>query len=73
MTINLISYLGDYTVPSGATVMIDSFSVQRNKKYWGDDADQFRPERFEPQNFEKVHPYAYIPFTGNKKIFSEKS
>lgn len=53
--------------------MIDSFSVQRNKKYWGDDADQFKPERFEPQNFEKVHPYAYIPFTGNKKIFSEKS
>jgi cytochrome P450 family 313 len=56
--------LGDKTIPVGATIIISTFAVQRNKKFWGDDADKFRPERFEPKNFEKIHPYAFIPFTG---------
>jgi cytochrome P450 len=51
-------------IPKGATVVISAFSVQRNKKYWGEDADKFQPERFEPENFAKIPPYAYIPFTG---------
>jgi cytochrome P450 len=59
-----ISFTGEYTIPAGATIIVDAFTVQRNKKYWGEDAGYFRPERFEPQNFEKIHPYAYIPFTG---------
>lgn len=61
-------FSGNYTIPSGATVLISSFQVQRNPKYWGEDANKFRPERFEPEAFKKVHPYAYIPFTGGPRI-----
>jgi cytochrome P450 len=64
--INLLTFgAGEYTIPAGATIVVSAFNVQRNKKYWGEDANDFRPERFEPANFEKVHPYAYIPFTGD--------
>ena len=45
-------------------------SVQTNKKYWGDDAHLFKPDRFEPEAFKKVPSYAYIPFTGRQNIIS---
>ena len=38
-------------------------NVHRNPLYWGDNAELFVPERFEPERFNKVHPYAYLPFT----------
>jgi cytochrome P450 len=63
---------GDRVIPSGATIVIAAFAVQRNKEYWGEDADRFRPERFEPENFKKVPSYAYIPFTGKFNQFCLK-
>ncbi|CAO1411048.1 unnamed protein product [Diamesa serratosioi] len=51
------------TVPAGATIILDMFHVQRNPKYWGDDAHLFNPDRFLPENFSKIHPYAYAPFS----------
>lgn len=42
-------------VPPGVAVGISPYIVGRNKKLWGDDADEFRPERWlqakdEPEN-----------------------
>jgi cytochrome P450 family 313 len=50
-------------VPQGANLMIPVVHIHRSKVYWGEDADEFKPERFEPENFKKVHPYAYMPFS----------
>ncbi|CAO1393073.1 unnamed protein product [Diamesa hyperborea] len=51
------------TIPAGAIIFLNMFDVHRNPKYWGDDAHLFNPDRFLPQNFCKVHPYAYAPFS----------
>lgn len=54
--------LRDYKIPAGTSIGIDIFSLHRSKKYWGENADQFIPERFELD--EKLsHPYAYMAFS----------
>ena len=57
-----------YIIPESANISIPIFGIHRNKTYWGDDAEQFRPERFEKENFEKIHPYAFIPFTKGPRM-----
>jgi cytochrome P450 len=46
-------------------VLLNILKVQRNPKYWGSDAHDFIPERFEPEKIEKIHSYAFSPFTRN--------
>ena len=61
--------LGDnYKIPVGATVVVPINRIHKNKKYWGDDAEEFNPERFSKENFSKIHPYAYIPFTKGPRM-----
>lgn len=55
--------MGEYTIPAGTNIQISFFKVQRDKKYWGDDADSFVPERFEPEKFKNVPQYACFPFS----------
>lgn len=58
--------LQKYTIPAGANLFLFIFTLHRDKLYWGDDAESFIPERFEPERIKNVHPYAYVPFTGEK-------
>lgn len=53
---------GDYTIPEGCNIFFPIIHIHRNKRHWGDDADEFKPQRFEPESIKKVHPYAYMPF-----------
>jgi hypothetical protein len=34
----------------------------RNKQYWGEDVHHFRPERFLPENIDKINPDTFRPF-----------
>ncbi|XP_037033787.1 cytochrome P450 4C1-like [Bradysia coprophila] len=54
--------LRDFTIPAGCSIGIDIFSLHRSKKFWGDKADQFIPERFEA-GYKLSHPYAYMAFS----------
>lgn len=58
------------TVPKGANIVISVFNTHRNVKNWGEDAELFKPERFYPENFEKLHPYSFIPFSRGEIYFS---
>lgn len=60
--------LDGYLVPKDTTIVLSIFDLQRNPKYWGEDAHLFRPERFEPENIKKVNPHAFVPFSGENKI-----
>ncbi|KAH7146104.1 cytochrome P450 [Dactylonectria macrodidyma] len=51
-------------VPAGQEVAYQIFSTHRRKDLWGEDADQFRPERWEA-----VRPhFQYLPFNAGPRI-----
>ncbi|CAG9806640.1 unnamed protein product [Chironomus riparius] len=57
-----------YTIPVKAAVVVPISRVHKNKKYWGDDAEEFNPERFSKENISKIHPYAFVPFAKGPRM-----
>ncbi|KAJ8732432.1 hypothetical protein PYW07_015031 [Mythimna separata] len=57
----------EVTLPSGITLVedcglvINIWALHRNPRYWGDDAELFRPERF--LDTPLSHPAAFMPFS----------
>lgn len=47
--------LGGYRVPAGRAVLVLALAAHRDTDVWGDDADQFRPARFESEQL-RQHP-----------------
>ena len=60
--------LSGYTVPKGTILAICTHAMHRNPRFWGDDANEFKPERFEPENIKNINPHAYVPFSGGRRI-----
>lgn len=56
-----------YTLPAGAGCVIAMFGMHRDKKIWGENANDFDPDRFLPENSANRHPYAYLPFSGGMR------
>lgn len=54
-----------YTVPAGQMVIIPTFSIERDPKYFKDPL-RFDPERFSEENREKIPPFAFLPFGEGK-------
>ncbi|CAN3375045.1 hypothetical protein DIURU_005153 [Diutina rugosa] len=54
-------------VPKGSSVSYQVYSMHRDPKYYGEDAEEFRPERwFEPET--RKLGWAYLPFNGGPRI-----
>lgn len=51
-----------FHVPKGVNVVIVPFALHRDPEYFPE-PEEFRPERFLPENSSGRNPYAYIPFS----------
>ncbi|XP_075974074.1 cytochrome P450 4C1-like [Anticarsia gemmatalis] len=58
--------IGGYTIPKNTFCNINVFAIHRNPKIFPD-PEKFVPERFQPENIVKIHPYAYIPFSAGPR------
>jgi cytochrome P450 len=52
---------GDLVIKKGTQVLMMPWTVHRHRKYW-DQPDAFMPERFHPENRDKIDRYQYLPF-----------
>ncbi|GJP40918.1 hypothetical protein CLOM_g581 [Closterium sp. NIES-68] len=57
------------TIPAGCGVLVPVGAMHRRKELWGDDADEFKPERFANGISQAAtHPLAFFPFTAGPHI-----
>jgi len=55
-------YHDNFRLVKGLCFNISLYSVHRDPKYWGPDAEIWRPDRFDPHLAAKFHPAQFIPF-----------
>lgn len=48
--------------------MFPVHELHKDTNLWGEDATEFKPERFSPEKISKVHPYAYLPFSKGPRL-----
>jgi cytochrome P450 len=50
-----------FHIPAGKMVAVMLYTIQRHPEFW-QAPDTFDPDRFAPEQSEKRHPMAWIPF-----------
>nr|CAB3514258.1 unnamed protein product [Spodoptera littoralis] len=53
------------TLPKATAIMLSIFAANRNPRYWGDDAEEFRPERFMGSSLK--HHSAFLSFSSGPR------
>ncbi|EFJ26610.1 hypothetical protein SELMODRAFT_412962 [Selaginella moellendorffii] len=61
--------LGNLIVPEGTGVLVPILSILHDKEVWGEDANEFNPQRFADgvANASK-HPFAFLPFSHRPRV-----
>ncbi|XP_050367433.1 cytochrome P450 72A397-like [Argentina anserina] len=68
-TTNKTVQLGKLSLPAGVEVGLSTLLIHRDKELWGDDASEFKPERFS-EGISKAtkSPFSFISFGGGPQI-----
>ncbi|MEL6672535.1 MAG: cytochrome P450 [Bacteroidota bacterium] len=59
--------VGELSLQPTENMTIFIYGLHRNPAYW-DSPEEFRPERFLPENIKARHSYAYLPFGGGPRL-----
>ncbi|XP_062855848.1 cytochrome P450 4V2 [Trichomycterus rosablanca] len=59
-------HINGFKVPAGVNAVIIPYALHRDPRFFPD-PEEFRPERFLPENSTGRHPYAYIPFSAGPR------
>lgn len=54
--------IGGYEIPAGSNVLTSPYVMGRLSRLWGEDVDEFRPERFDETESASRHSLAFFPF-----------
>ncbi|KAL0977907.1 hypothetical protein UPYG_G00163060 [Umbra pygmaea] len=65
-TLDKDTVLGDYSIPKGTVLMINSHALGANEEYF-DDSSRFKPERWLRENC-TINPFAHVPFGIGKRM-----
>ena len=67
--VNKDTKLGELSLPAGALLSFQIISIQQDKELWGEDAEEFRPDRFS-EGISKATKgnYAFFPFGWGPRI-----
>ncbi|XP_024126737.1 1,25-dihydroxyvitamin D(3) 24-hydroxylase, mitochondrial [Oryzias melastigma] len=65
-TLDKDTVLGDYAIPKGTVLMINSHALGSSEEYF-DDSKQFKPERWLREN-SNINPFAHVPFGIGKRM-----
>ncbi|XP_038870975.1 1,25-dihydroxyvitamin D(3) 24-hydroxylase, mitochondrial-like [Salvelinus namaycush] len=65
-TLDKDTVLGDYSIPKGTVLMINSHAQGANEEYF-DDSSRFKPERWLKES-STINPFAHVPFGIGKRM-----
>ncbi|KAF7312278.1 Cytochrome P450 monooxygenase [Mycena indigotica] len=59
-----------YYIPAGTKVPFSTMTMHKSKKFWGDDADNWDPDRFLDERNQRVvsNPFIFLPFSAGPRI-----
>lgn len=57
----------DLVIAKGTQVLVMPWTLHRHRKLW-DDPEAFRPERFHPENRERIDRFQYLPFGAGPRV-----
>jgi cytochrome P450 len=60
--------IGGYRIPKGAQIAVVQWMTHRDKRWFGEDADKFRPERWDNDFAKRIPRCAYYPFVDGPRI-----
>lgn len=59
--------VGGYRLPKGSAITALTIMLHRDKSIWGEDAEEFNPDHFRPENRAALPPNAFKPFGSGQR------